>query len=170
MSLPRPARLFRSAVAAMALLLVGCSDPARSVSGPGAEVRSLTGAPTRAVWVQSDGSDPRATGDQLVLMGLDTHDGKGERVILSERRSYVKPLLTPRGNRIVFSSRVVPGPPEIFIVNWDGTGLRTVAAGFALAVWQSPSDESEWVYVGTENTKDGFATVTRFPIEAPAKR
>ena len=170
MTLPRPARLFHSALTTLSLLLVGCSGAALSVSGPGAEVRALTGAPTRAVWVQGDGTDPRAAGDQLVLMGLDTHDGKGERAILSERRSYVKPLLTPRGNRIVFSSRIVPGPPEIFIVNWDGTGLRTLSAGFALAVWENPADESEWVYVGTDNTTTDFATVTRFPIDAPDRR
>ena len=103
-------------------------------------------------------------------MGLDTHDGRGERAILSERRSYVKPMLTPRGDRIVFSSRVVPGPPEIFIVNFDGTGLRTLAPGFALALWENPADESEWVYVGTDNTNHDFATVTRFPLDAPDKR
>jgi hypothetical protein len=151
-------------------LLSGCSGTPGGVAGPGAEVRALTGARTRAVWVQSDGTDPRAAGDQLVLMGLDTHDGRGERQILSERRSYVKPLLTARGDRIVFSSRVVPGPPEIFIVNFDGTGLRTLAPGFALALWENPADESEWVYVGTDNTNHDFATVTRFPIEAPDKR
>ena len=152
------------------LIVSGCSEAPRTVTGPGAEVRALTGARTRAVWVQSDGTDPRASGDQLILMGLDTHDGRGERVILNQRRSYVKPLITPRGDRIVFSSRVEPGPPEVFIVNWDGTGLRTVAPGFALTVWESPADQSEWVYVGTDNTKHDFATVTRFPIDAPDKR
>ena len=40
------------------------------------ELRAFTGAPTRAVWVQSDGSDPSAAGDQLVLMGLDPKTGR----------------------------------------------------------------------------------------------
>jgi hypothetical protein len=154
----------------LSILLTACSGAPRTVTGPGAEVRALTGAPARAVWVQSDGTDPRAAGDQLILMGLDTHDGRGERVILAERRSYVKPMFTPRGDRIVFSSRVVPGPPEMFIVNWDGSGLRTLGPGFALAVWENPADETEWIYVGTDNTKHDFATVTRFPIDAPQKR
>ncbi len=89
-------------------------------------------------------------------------------MIGSERRSYVKPMLTPRGNRIVFSSRIAQGA-QIFVVNWDGTGLR-LADGFALALWQNPADGSEWVYVGAEQKQLDFATVTRFPIDAPDKR
>jgi hypothetical protein len=103
-------------------------------------------------------------------MGFDSDDGKGERVILGQRRSYVKPRLTARANRIVFSSRILPGPPEIFVVNWDGTGLRKLADGFAMAVWQNPLDGSEWVYAGNENKQYDFAKVTRFPIDAPDKR
>jgi hypothetical protein len=147
---------------------LGCSRA--TGDGPGGEVRALTGAHTRAVWVQGDGTDPRASGDQLILMGFDSDDGKGERVILGERQSYVKPLFTPRGDRIVFSTRVTPGPPEIFAVNWDGSGLRKVADGFALDVWESPIDGSAWVYAGTENEKWNFAKVTRFPLDAPDKR
>lgn len=158
------------AIASFSLLAAGCSVGIDALEGPGAEARALTGAHTRVVWVQGDGTDPRASGDQLVLMGFDTHDGKGERVILGERRSYVRPLLTPRGNRIVFSSRTHPGPPEVFIVNWDGSGLRTIAAGHALALWENPADGSEWVYVATDNRKNSFSTVTRFPIDAPDRR
>ena len=133
-------------------------------------MRALTGAHTRAVWVQGDGSDPRAEGVQLVLMGFDSHDGEGERVILGTPASYVQPLLTPRGDRIVFSSRVLPGPPEVFVVNWDGTGLRTLASAFAMDVWEHPEGGSEWVYVGTDNGEGGFAAVSRFPIDTPDKR
>jgi hypothetical protein len=158
------------AIASLSLLLGGCSGGAVAVEGPGAEVRALTGAHTRAVWVQAEDNDPRATGDRLVLMGLDTHDGKGERAILGERRSYVKPLLTPSGQRIVYSSRAIPGPPEVFVVNWDGTGLRKLADGFGLDVWKNPKDGSEWVYAGTDNKDYDFATVWRFPVDAPDKR
>jgi hypothetical protein len=165
----RPVSLVRAFILVSPCLLAACSG-APAVDGPGGEVRALTGAPTRVVWVQNDGTDPRASGDQLVLMGLDTDDGKGERVILGERSSYVKPLFTSRGDRIVFSTRVTPGPPEIFVVNWDGSGLRKVADGFALDVWESPFDGTPWVYAGTENDKGNFAKVTRFPIDAPDKR
>jgi hypothetical protein len=153
----------------LSFAMVGCIDM-DAVDSQGAEVRALTGAHTRAIWVQGDGTDPRAAGVQLILMGLDSHDGQGERVILGERRSYVRPLLTPRGDRIVFSSRTVPGPPEAFIVNWDGTGLRKFADGHALALWENPGDRSEWVYIGTDSKEGNFATVTRLPLDAPHKR
>jgi hypothetical protein len=156
---------------ASAIALTACSNNTGAVAGaPGSDLRALTGAHTRVVWVQGDGTDPETEGDQLILMGLDTDDRQGERVILGTRRSYVKPRLTADSNRIVFSSRILPGPPEIFVVNWDGSGFRKLADGFAMAVWQNPADGSDWVYAGSENTKYDFAKVTRFPIDAPEQR
>ena len=72
-------RLFHWVLASLAVSLAGCSRTTEIVDGPGAEVRALTGAHTRAVWVQSEINDPDAAGDQLVLMGFDSEDGKGER-------------------------------------------------------------------------------------------
>lgn len=131
------------------LLAAGCrSTPARD--GTAAEVHALTGAHTRVVWVQGDGTDPYAMGDRLVLMGLDTDDGRGERVILDQRGSYVKPLLTPRGDRVLFSTHPMLGDPAVHIVHFDGSGRRRLEAGFALAVWADPADGGEWVYIGTD--------------------
>ena len=137
-------------------------------------VRAFTGSRTRVVWVQGDGTDPYAAGDALQLMGLDTDEGSGERVILRERRSYVKPMFTSGGERIVFSRRpTAPGGARAFVVNWDGSSLRELAAGFALTVWQNPSDGRDWVYLGTDPPKDSaydFHTVVRFPLDQPEAR
>jgi hypothetical protein len=160
-------------IATFSLLAAGCTNgtgAAEDASGPGAEVRTLTGAATRAVWVQHDGKDPEAVGDQLVLMGFDSEDGKGERVLLGQPGSYVKPMITPRGDRIVYSTRVKPGPAEVFIVNWDGSGRQKLGDGFALGLWRNPADGGEWVYVGTENKEWEFKTISRFRIDAPDKR
>jgi hypothetical protein len=149
-----------------------CSTETRG--GPGGELREFTGSHTRVVWVQQDGRDPYAAGDNLQLMGLDSNDGRGERPLLPARGSYVKPLLTPSGARIVFSRRPTrPEGPEAFAVNWDGSGLTSLGRGFALAVWANPTDGREWVYVGTDNKKGqeyDFATVSRMPIDAPQAR
>ena len=73
--------------------------------------------------MQSDGKDPFALGTNLVLMGIDSIDGK-ERPVLGGRASYMKPMITLDGERIVFShGHAAPGGPEIFVVNWDGSGL-----------------------------------------------
>jgi hypothetical protein len=158
----------------LSVLSVACSDRATGsahlLEGPGAELRAVTGSRTRVVWVQEDGHDPLALGANLTLMGLDTDIGRGERTIGAERRSYVKPMLTPGGDRIVYSSRTAEGA-RMFIVNWDGSGLTPLGDGYALAVWRHPSDGSEWVYAlaDTERTP-GPPGVSRFRIDAPQAR
>jgi hypothetical protein len=155
---------------AAALLMSGSWGCSRTGSAdPPSELAAFTGAHTRVVWVQGDGTDPYAAGNDLVLMGLDSDDGRGERVILGDRGSYVKPLLTPRGDRILFSTSPRGEGPDVFIVNWDGSGLRRLARGFALAVWEHPTDGSEWLYIGTDNKEYDFATVSRFPLDDPSR-
>ena len=153
----------------LALWLVGCSS-APHRQGAAAAVHALTGAHTRIVWVQGDGSDPFALGTQLVLMGLDTDDGRGERVILSERGSYVKPLLTPRGEQIVYSTHPDLGDPSVHIVNFDGSDGRRFDRGIALAVWEHPSDRSEWIYIGSNGRGMNVKTITRVRLDQPSQR
>jgi hypothetical protein len=149
--------------------LSGCgTGPARE--GGAAEVYAVTGAHTRLVWVQGDGTDPYAMGSQLVLMGLDSDDGRGERVILGERGSYVKPLLTPRGDRVFYSSHPDLGDASVYIVGFDGAGRRRFDRGFALAVWEDPADGREWVYIGSDERDWAFGTVTRVRIDEPSQR
>ncbi len=71
------------------------------------DVETLTGALTRVVWVQdiADGTDIGSQGAELMLMGYDSHDGQGERPLHSSPGNFTRPLITPRGNRVVFSER-----------------------------------------------------------------
>jgi len=159
-----------SLVTPLVLLAVStCGLATPTPAGRASEVRALTGARTRVVWIQGDGTDPFASGDRLVLMGLDTDDPRGERIIVGERRNYRKPLLTPSGDRVIFSTRSSPdADPAVMIVNWDGSGSRRLAPGFALTVWQDPADRRDWVYVGLDGARDDFRTVRRFRIDDPA--
>ena len=153
-------------------LAAAAPAPARPRSS--AAVYGLTGAHTRAVWVQGDGTDPYAAGSNLVLMGLDTDDGKGERVIVGEKGSYLKPLLISGGKRILYTSHGKdPNDVRVYIVNWDGSGKRELTPGFALAVWIETANNRDWVYVGTGNTPKtpgDFPTVTRFPVDDPSAK
>ena len=112
-----------------------------------------TNARLRVVWVQDmgDGGDVETSGNNLRLMGLDTEDGRGEREILG-KGNYTKPLITPRGDRVVYTSRA---QRKIYIVNWDGSGLRELSDGFGLAVWRDPRDAREWLYYGLEEMQEG---------------
>jgi hypothetical protein len=138
-------------------------NEARPVPDP---VQRLTGAHTRLVWIQdlSDGTDIAGRRRRLLLMGYDSGDGLGERPLLEERSNYTKPLITPTGKRVVFSST---RDGSVYVVNWDGTDLRKLGPGFALDTWIDPETQTEWVYVGSdENTEDGtFGRVTRHPID-----
>jgi len=161
------------AILAAAALLGAAAAPAPKTA---AAVKALTGARTRVVWVQGDGGDPYAAGFGLVLKGLDTEDGKGERAILATRGSYVKPLLTGDGKRIVFTSHRKDKDfafMETFVVNFDGTGLTKLADGAALAVWVEPGTGRDWVYLGTDNTPKSpgdFHTVSRFAVDRAGVR
>jgi len=135
---------------------------------PAAAVKALTAAPTRVAWCQDagDGSDAGATNNYLRLMGFDTEDGRGERAILSKLSNYSKPLLTPRGDRVVFSNR---RERKIYAVNWDGSGLRPVTDGFALAVWEDPQNSNVWVYAGTTVTNSmAMGRVRRHLLAQPS--
>jgi hypothetical protein len=158
----------------LSLLAAACSGnvagTAPAAAGSAGDLRALTGTRARVVWAQEDGTDPLGLGTNLALMGLDTDDGRGERTIGDERRSYVKPMLTPSGDRIVFSSRT-PDGARMFAVNWDGSGLTPLGDGYALAVWRHPAEGTEWVYAAADTEKKpGPPRVSRFRIDTPQER
>jgi len=161
-----------AAVTALLLAsLVGVGSGVVSVptqTGAGPDIRALTGAHTRAVWVQGDGTDPFAAGTRLTLMGFDSDDGRSERAIVGQVGSYMKPLLTARGERVVFSTRSAAGADsEVMIVAWNGSNARRLTKGFALAVWQDPADGREWAYIGLDRQRDTFRAVRRVRVDDP---
>ncbi len=110
------------------------------------QLRRLVDASARMVWVRQakyGAADVFARGDRFQLMGLDTEDRAGIRVILHGIDNYNKPMFTSRGDRIVFSN--IPDD-KIYVVNWDGTGLQELHSGRAAEVWMDAETGIEWVY------------------------
>ena len=72
---------------------------------------------TRVVWTRDTGkgTDFFSLSNRLILMGYDSRDGRGERVLLKRRASYAKPLITPSGNEIVYTLRA---QNAVFAVPW----------------------------------------------------
>jgi len=131
------------------------------------EIRAECGS-ARMVWCQDagEGSDAGAQGNALRLMGFDTDDGRGERGILTNLSNYAKPMLTPDGNRIIFSNRQ---EQKIYAVGFAGSNLKALAPGFALAVWRDSLTGTDWVYAGTiTNQADSvILNIRRLRLDKP---
>jgi hypothetical protein len=135
----------------------------------GAAVEALTGGRTRAVWIRDlgDGTDILGFGAQVVVMGFDTGDDRGEHDIVETPGSYAKPLMSPRGERVVYANR---GDNGAYVVDWTGRNVRRLVDGFPLAVWIDPGTAVEWVYVGTDargTDPESYGAVHRHQIDAP---
>lgn len=127
--------------------------------------------PMRVVWCRQAGGgakDVGAQGTELKLMGLDTAGGRGERAIVRRTGNFHKPLMTPKGDRVVFTEL-----PEmrIFVTGWNGNGaMQQIETGCAVDVWQDPKTGAEWVYaIDAESLKkdDAGRPVFRFLLDDP---
>jgi len=153
-------------------LLPGCRDEQPAVHVPTiSRLHKFTGSPARLVWVQDllDNKDVFARGEHLRLMGYDSEDGKGERIILSGPGNFFRPLLTPSGQQIVFSDFY---QRKVQVVDWAGENQRYLTKGRALAVWRDPADGIEWIYIGRGSIKSssgpGSQRLYRVQLENPA--
>jgi hypothetical protein len=123
------------------------------------QIEEFVGGHAKVVWssqIEGSKADPFGREENLELWGIDTRDGKGRRKILSEPSNYSRPLISPSGDHIVFThkgterkgdSKVVEFDPVVFRVDWDGTHLEKLAAGYAADIWRDPVTSVEWVYV-----------------------
>ena len=163
-------------VPALALATWLVHPAARNPDGPdmAKQLREFTGGPARLTWlrqVDGAGNDPFCDGDRLVLMGLDTEDGRGARQIVKTVANYHRPMLTPDGRQVVFSRQ---STREAFAVDWKGGKPRRIGAGYAAAVWRDPDTGITWVYLA-DNGKEGKArnhaqTLHRVQLDNPAIR
>ena len=132
-------------------------------AGPAEDIRGMTGKHTRMVWTEStgDGKDVNCVKPIHRLMGIDTDDGKGIRAIRATLGSYTKPLITPKGDRVVYTSYTTG---KVHIVNWDGSGLRTLVTGYCGDVWMDPNTSIEYIYVRTKISATS-APIVRYQID-----
>jgi len=143
------------------------------------DTESWAGTHYRLVWVQDhgDGADSLAHGRNLVLYGLDSRDGRGERPLVKEKGNYFKPLITPDGKQVVVSDRL---SRQMYVIDWE-TGKQTaLGQGVAVEVWQEPegrfffSKPRVWVYcfsgLQPENKYGTSQPLYRFELDNPKKK
>jgi hypothetical protein len=150
-------------------------------------VEALTGAHTKAVWSHHIGTntpDPFCNGASHQLQGLDTQDSKGVRIILSQKSNYSRPLITPDGQSILYTRKIVTRPKEkedtkvfdmtIMITDWQGTTPKELTVGYALDIWRDPTNHKLWVYAAqdvppTHRTSWAAKKLIRFPLDTPSQ-
>ncbi|HEB69641.1 MAG TPA: hypothetical protein ENI88_08470 [Desulfobulbus sp.] len=153
------------------LFLAACrNEQSRVKTGKLTTLHEFAGAPARLVWVQDlgDNTDVSAQSNHLRLMGYDSEDDQGERVILPGPENFYRPLIAPSGNRILFSEYK---KNQVQIVDWSGRNRRDLTTGRALAVWRDPADGIDWVYVGRSPEgyqKPGSTRLYRVQLDNPA--
>jgi len=158
-------------LASILLFTCSCVPSGREAAALATNVENLTGAHTRVVWVQDAYAlnDVFARGDQLRLMGYDSRDGRGERIILAGPANFARPMFTADGSVIVYSNHV---DGHVYRVDWEGQNAAQLMPGRALAVWRD-SMGGDWVYVGTEPAKGGapaYHRVTRHQLSRGEKQ
>ena len=157
-------------LAFVALLAALCWGAPAAAADPATQIRELTGAETRIVWLRNkqwETDKPNVDGGiGFSIMAFDTQ-GKGERELVPEGEIY-NPLISPSGSRVIYSA-VTDGKLRMHCVDWNGENRRLLGEGFALWPWRDPATGIEWVYASNAGGNDG-AFVDRFQLDKPEAR
>lgn len=133
---------------------------------PARALAELCSAPARMVWCRQAGPGRDALGTNLLLMALDSAEYGGPRPLLNRQGSYWKPMLTPRGDRVVYTD--FPRA-TMYVVSWQGSVMRELGRGFALHVAQDPVTAEEWVYAVSADGRQNYSgkPLIRFRLDDP---
>lgn len=149
------------------------------------EIEALTQAHSRIVWSQyqkKKSADPYSSNSNHLLVGIDTRDGRGIRVICDKEDNYSRPLLTADGRAILYTAKGITRDeqdnkhfnPVVMRTDWsDGKPVR-LTDGYAVDTWLDPATRTEWVYAVRDivpSTRIALEArkLIRFPLSDPTK-
>ncbi|MFH0780937.1 MAG: LamG-like jellyroll fold domain-containing protein [Pseudomonadota bacterium] len=174
-----PLRYKKGMWAIFLVLVLYISNPSAGLGANGDRIGAWTGKHTRLVWLQDqgDGADTLAHGQNLMLFGYDSTDGRGERPLLPKTSNYFRPMITPDGQQVVFSNRLTR---QMYLLDWDSGAVHELGEGVAVAVWEDPKPTlflrrtKTWIYCFTgqqpENEYGTSQPLYRFQLEQPKKK
>ena len=148
-------------------------------------VSEMTGGKrARIVWVESHAkkeADPIARGKELRLVGFDSKED-GYEIISEELANYAKPLITPDGEKVlytdkgaVYTTEVPDFHPQVHLIDWDGENDHILTPGFCVDVAIDPKTNVTWVYALEKLNPSNKAALSgenlfRFQLNDPTKR
>ncbi|MDB6071908.1 MAG: hypothetical protein JWL81_3079 [Verrucomicrobiales bacterium] len=147
------------------------------------KIETLTKSPSKIVWVRERRGkrDSYTLGTGLQLMGLDTRDPRGSRVLVEKTGNFSRPLITPDGEGIVYTVRTQESADpssawesNIFLTDWRNSAPTLLHEGYAVDCWQDPATGTVWVYAletmqpGRSPNPDGSGLI-RFSLTNPGK-
>ncbi len=166
-------------LAVYVLFILCLISPVLAAAAKVDQVGVWTGNHTRLVWLQDqrDGTDTLAHGENLMLYGYDSKDGKGERPLLSKIGNYFRPIITPDGQQVLFSNRLTR---KMYLLDWQSGNVKDLGEGVAVAIWKDPKrrgllqQKATWVYCFSgpqpENEYGTSQPLYRFPLDKPKKK
>lgn len=163
-------------------MLIAPSPPGTALGDKGKDSDWLgqwTGRHTRLVWLQDrgNGADTLAHGQNLMLYGYDSADGRGERPLVPNVGNLYKPLITPDGKQVIVSNRL---SRQMYLVDWESGKVKELGSGVAVAIWQDPRPslllrrKTTWIYCfdgpQPENKNGTAQPLYRFPLDKPKNK
>lgn len=165
----------------MLVLLMGLSPRpgfAEQEADLGEQIEAVAGSHIRLVWAglaKPGISDPESVSQQQQLFGLDSRDGRGVRKISLLDGNFSRPLLTPLGERVVYS-RWDPEKQRshIHVTQFAGGLHSPLAPGYAVDVLKTADSPKTWIYAlrslrRSENDTWVAGRLVRFAIDQPQK-
>ena len=152
------------------------SGSSMAQESPASRIKDLTCVPTRLVWIRGSDGKGAAFGPTeqyrepvYRVVALDTEDGGRERILVSDPDTHSRPLITPSGQRVLWSDM----EGNISIIDWNGRNRKVLLPrlGFACGVGVAEDPPgTEWVYVGEGRASEGFNAIFRYQIDNPQKK
>jgi hypothetical protein len=143
---------------ALVALLAGLLSPAPAAAADVAtQIRQLTGAETRIVWIRHKQWEGKPTdhldgGSGYSVMAFGTEEKTGERELVPEGEIY-NPLISPSGDRVIYNAKR-DGKLQIHCVDWNGANSRVLSDGYGMWLWRDPATGIEWVYASNDRYGD----------------
>ena len=134
-----------------------------------ADIRELTGARTRIVWLRGvngiGGFNPFWDTYKYKVMVFDTDEAVERAVTTPAKIAW--PRLTPDGKQVLYnvSKSELKDDSTVRIVDWDGRNNRVFTPGYVYDTWRDPATGHQWAYIGEKFVASSFA---RYRIDDPS--